>query len=285
MARQPSRSGAVRSAPAEADPGSIAAPSIISVTDVTKTFKPRSGVAIRALGPISLELRPKEFLAVLGPSGCGKSTLLMLVAGLIPPTSGQIRLWGKPVRGPSKDLGVVFQQDLLMEWRRTLGNILIQGEFRRMRKEPLEKYARELLAMVGLSGFEDKYPHELSGGMRQRVAICRALVHDPSLLLMDEPFGALDAITRDQMNEELQRIWQHTGKSVLFITHSIPEAIFLADRVLVVGTRPGRIVDDVAIDIPRPRTRATKETQEFATLTRRIRKVLEETGVFQDRGA
>jgi NitT/TauT family transport system ATP-binding protein len=177
----------------------------------------------------------------------------------------------------------VFQEDLLMAWRRTLDNILIQGEFRHLNREHLTVRARELLAMVGLSGVEDKYPHELSGGMRQRVAICRALVHDPSILLMDEPFGALDAITRDQMNQELQRIWQQTGKTVLFITHSISEAIFLADRVLVLGARPGTIVDDIPVPVPRPRTLASKEAPEFVALTGRIRQTFEEMGVFRNR--
>lgn len=252
----------------------------VSVRNLTKAYRSRNGGGVDALGPISFELGHGEFVSVLGPSGCGKSTLLMIVAGLVQPTSGRVEISGEEVVGPNKDLGVVFQQDLLMEWRRALPNILIQAEFRHLPRGALEDKARELLDMVGLSGFEDKYPYELSGGMRQRVAICRALVHDPSLLLMDEPFGALDALTRDQMNEDLQRIWGQTEKSVLFVTHSISEAIFLADRVLVLGHRPGRIVDQVVVNIPRPRTLATKETAEFVALIKRIRTTFESQGVF-----
>ena len=207
----------------------------------------------------------------------------MLVSGLIPPTAGSLRIFGEELRGPVQNLGMVFQEDLLMSWRRTLGNIMIQGEFRHLNKEKLEKRARELIEMVGLGGFEDKYPHELSGGMRQRVSICRALVHEPSIILMDEPFGALDAMTRDQMALELEVIWEREGKSVLFITHSISEAIFLADRVLVLGERPGRIVDEVPVEISRPRTLATRETPEFVALISRIRTTFEEMGIFDDR--
>jgi NitT/TauT family transport system ATP-binding protein len=217
----------------------------------------------------------------VGPSGCGKSTLLKLVAGLIPPTSGTIRVNGSRVTGPTPSIGIVFQSPLLMAWRTVLENILLQVEIRGL---PVEKYrapARELIKLVGLEGFESAHPHQLSGGMQQRVGLCRALIHDPDLLVMDEPFGALDAMTRELMNAELQRIWIERRKTVLFITHSIAEAVYLADRVLVMSPRPGRIIGEIAVDLPRPRTVATTERPEFSQFTRAVRRHLNSASVIE----
>lgn len=265
---------------AQQDPSRV----VIDVREVKKTYKSREG-AVEALTSTSFQVERGEFVSLVGPSGCGKSTLLMLITGLYDVSSGEILVEGQRVKKPLTDIGVVFQQDLLMEWRRALDNILIQGDFRGIPKSKLKPRAMALLEMVGLAGFENKYPYELSGGMRQRVSICRALVHDPPLLMMDEPFGALDALTRDQMNLDLQLIWQQGGteKTVLFITHSISEAIFLSDRVLVLGPRPGRIVDDIRVDLPRPRHLAVKETSEFGQLVKRVRRQFESMGVIKDR--
>src|SRR5262245_54396279 len=194
-------------------------------------------------------MRPGEFVSVVGPSGCGKSTLLLMVAGLIRITSGTITIGDIQVTKPYTDLGIVFQEPVLLDWRKVLGNVLIQAEIRKgMDKKRLRARAQELLDLVGLNGFEDRYPFELSGGMRQRVSICRALLHDPPLLLMDEPFGALDALTRDQLNLDLQSIWLGSEKTVMFVTHSISEAVFLSDRVAVFSPRPGRVVEMLDID-------------------------------------
>lgn len=235
-----------------------------------------------ALDGVDVAVAPGELVSVVGPSGCGKSTLLKLVAGLLPATSGQLRVNGHPVTRPVTDAGVVFQDDLLMDWRKTLDNVLVQGEFRGIPKRRLRPKALELLDMVGLSDFLDAYPHELSGGMRQRVAICRALLHEPPLLLMDEPFGALDAMTRDQMAIDFQRILRVTNSTVLFITHSITEAIFLSDRVMVFGPAPGRIVEEVVVDLPRPRRMAARETPEFGRAVRRVRERLSQMGVIRE---
>ena len=262
-------------APAERSP-------LIRIEDVTKRYKARDG-EVFALAETSLHIADGEFVSIVGPSGCGKSTLLMMTAGLLPVTSGEIHVGGTGVTRPYTDLGIVFQQDLLMDWRTTFNNVLLQAEFRGISKKQLAPRAHELLEQVGLADFEAKYPHELSGGMRQRVAICRALVHDPKLLLMDEPFGALDALTREQLNLDLQDIWYGTRKTVLFITHSIDEAIFLSDRVLVFGQRPGRIVDELHIDLPRPRRLATRLTDKFAEYTDRIHQTFRSMGVIRER--
>lgn len=255
---------------------------LIELRDVEKFYQGANG-PIRALAPTSFEVNQGEFLSLVGPSGCGKSTLLMLISGLLGASRGSVRVNGAAVTHPVTDLGIVFQDDLLMEWRSALENVLIQGEFRGLPKKRLKKKAMELLKLVGLTEFMDSYPYQLSGGMRQRVSICRALVHDPPLLIMDEPFGALDAMTRDQMSLELQQIWHGTNKTVVFITHSISEAIFLSDRVLLFGPRPGRVVDDISVDIPRPRRLEMQETAEFGVLMKRIRMQLEEMGVIRDK--
>jgi NitT/TauT family transport system ATP-binding protein len=259
-------------------------PQLIEIREVTKNYRSRNG-EVYALAPTSFDIAEGEFVSIVGPSGCGKSTLMMLVSGLVPATSGTIQIGGTAITKPYTDLGIVFQQDLLMEWRSTLNNVLIQAEFRGVPKKSLEPQARKLLAQVGLAGFEGKYPYELSGGMRQRAAICRALVHDPKLLLMDEPFGALDALTREQLNLDLQDMWHKSRKTVLFITHSIGEAIFLSDRVLVFGPRPGSIVDDITIDLPRPRRLSMRSGDQFGEYTERIRSTFQSMGVIKEHGA
>lgn len=255
----------------------------IEVRDLEKVY--RSGSAeTAALAGTSFDVASGEFLSVVGPSGCGKSTLLMLVAGLVPPSGGHVKIESQTVIAPVTDVGVVFQQDLLMPWRRAVDNVLVQGEFRKLDKDRLRERAIELLRMVGLDEFTDVYPHELSGGMRQRVSLCRALVHDPPLLLMDEPFGSLDALTRDQMVMDLQHILRGTEATVFFITHDINEAIFLSDRVLVFGPPPGQVVDEVVVDLPRPRTVEVRETADFRRLVSRVRQQFTAMGVIRSDG-
>lgn len=237
--------------------------------------------SVRALEPVSLTIDPGEFVAIVGPSGCGKSTLLKIVAGLLNPTGGQVLIDGKRVKEPITDVGIVFQQHLLLPWRNALDNILLQIEARRLPTKDFSDRAKDLMELTGLSGFEEKFPGELSGGMAQRVSICRALVHDPPLLLMDEPFGALDAMTRDQMNQDLERISREANKTVLFITHSIQEAVFLADRVVVMSPRPGGIDEIVTTDIPRPRDFAHRETPQFIDAVQHIRSRFEQMGVLR----
>lgn len=251
--------------------------SVIQLDDVHVTYASAEG-PILALRSVDLSARDGEFVAVVGPSGCGKSTLLKLIAGLLMPTGGSVLVDGAAVRGPGGSVGVVFQSPLLMPWRSVLDNILLQVEIRGLRKSDYIKQARQLIDLVGLGGFADRRPYELSGGMQQRVGLCRALIHDPGLLLMDEPFGALDAMTRETMNAELQRIWMERRKTVLLITHSISEAVYLADRVLVMGPRPGRIVGEVVIDLPRPRTLDMAETVKFSQLAGTVRRHLNASG-------
>jgi NitT/TauT family transport system ATP-binding protein len=224
-----------------------------------------------ALHDIGFAIGEGEFVAIVGPSGCGKSTLLKILAGLLPPTHGEALLGGSPIAGPRRDIGVVFQAPVLFPWRSVRDNVLLPIDVQRLGREKHRRLAADLLALVGLTGFEERYPWELSGGMQQRVAIVRALIHDPAMLLMDEPFGALDAMTREQMNVELQRIWLEKQKTVLFITHSIAEAVFLADRVLVMTPRPGRIMDDLRITLPRPRPLEVLNTPAFGAYVQRIR--------------
>jgi len=240
---------------------------------------------VRALDHVSIDERPGEFLSILGPSGCGKSTLMMIAAGLVAPSSGSVSVAGKRVDRPRTDIGIVFQSPVLLEWRTALGNVMLQAEARRMDHKAAELRARELLVSVGLAGFEDKYPHELSGGMRQRVSICRALIHSPEYLLMDEPFGALDQLTRDQLVLDLQALWNEQRMSVLFITHSIAEAVFLSDRVIVMTPRPGRVDRIFDIALPRPRTLAMRETPEFARYMREILELFLARGVLREHGA
>ena len=268
------------SSPLPEAPAAAGAPAraYVQVDHVGKTYRSRHG-SVRALDDTSLTIGEREFVSIVGPSGCGKSTLLMLVAGLYLPTSGAISVGGQPVRKPVTDLGIVFQKDLLLDWRTVLDNVMLQPEIRRLPKAQHRSRALDLLRQVGLDGFADKYPAQLSGGMRQRVSICRALVHESPLLLMDEPFGALDALTREQMNLDLLDIWESSRKTVLFITHSISEAVFLSDRVVVMSPRPGRVRDVLAIELPRPRHMSVRESPEFVTYARRIRELFEEMGV------
>jgi NitT/TauT family transport system ATP-binding protein len=243
---------------------------LIEARSVTKVYKTKDG-EVESLKPLDFSIGEGEFVSVVGPSGCGKSTLLKMVGGLLPYTSGSLSLAGKQVSGPQKDVGIVFQSAVLLAWRTVLKNILLQAEMRHLPKaESLDK-AMKLIDMAGLKGFESKYPWQLSGGMQQRASICRALLHDPSLLLMDEPFGALDAMTREKMNLELQRIWSASKKTVLLITHSIPEAVFLSDRVIVMSERPGSIAATYDIDLPRPRTLDMMGSPEFAVYAKKIR--------------
>jgi len=243
---------------------------LIRAQGVHKTYRTQDG-EVETLKPLDFEIRAGEFVSVVGPSGCGKSTLMKMLAGLLPITGGELSLSGQRVAGPQTNVGIVFQSALLLPWRRVLDNILIQAEIRGLPMEPARRRAQQLVEMAGLAGFEQKYPWQLSGGMQQRVAILRALLHDPPLLLMDEPFGALDAMTREKMNLELQRIWMAAGKTVLLITHSIPEAIFLSDRVFVMTERPGRIAAVYDIDLPRPRTLDIMGGERFAGLARTLR--------------
>jgi NitT/TauT family transport system ATP-binding protein len=244
---------------------------LVGIAGLDKVYTTKDGHTIQALKDVNLAIAKGEFISVVGPSGCGKTTLLKILAGILQGSSGAATIEGRALSGPSREIGVVFQAPVLLPWRNVLQNVMVPIEVQRRERRKFEERARRLLAMVGLSGFESKYPNELSGGMQQRVGICRALVHDPSFLLMDEPFGALDAMTREQMNEELQRIWTDSKKTVLLVTHSIPEAVYLADRVVVMTPRPGRIVDIVPIDLPRPRTLAMHNTPEFGRFAARIR--------------
>src|SRR5215467_10170024 len=248
---------------------------------LSKVYATRDG-PVRALDQVSVSERRGEFLSILGPSGCGKSTLLMIAAGLMPPSSGLVAVDDAPVTRPSTDISIVFQSPVLLEWRTALGNVMLQAEAKKLERRAGERRARELLASVGLAGFEEKYPHELSGGMRQRVSLCRALIHDPPQLLMDEPFGALDALTRDQLVLDLQRIWNERRMTVLFITHSVPEAVFLSDQVVVMTPRPGRVDRVIAIDLPRPRTLAMRESPEFARYSREILELFLARGVLRE---
>jgi len=227
-----------------------------------------------ALEEVSFNVAEGEFITVVGRSGCGKSTLLKITCGLLPATAGTVRVAGAPVREPLTNIGIVFQSPVLLAWRKALDNVLLQIEARKLDIDRYREKAFELLELTGLKGFEHKYPNELSGGMQQRVSISRALIHDPPLLLMDEPFGALDAITRDEMNIELLRIWQEARKTVVFITHSIPEAVFLGDRVIVMTPRPGKVADIMSVDLPRPRTTSIRDEPKFIGYVRQIRERL-----------
>ena len=246
---------------------------LIEYLRVQKTYNSGSNEVV-ALGEVSFVVHEGEFVTVVGRSGCGKTTLLKVTSGLLTPTAGTIRVAGAEVRAPLTNVGIVFQSPVLLAWRKTIDNVLLQIEARKLNVKAYRQRAMELLELTGLKGFEEKYPHELSGGMQQRVSISRALIHNPPLLLMDEPFGALDAITRDEMNLELLRIWSEAKKTVLFITHSIPEAVFLGDRVIVMTPRPGKVSEIIAIDLPRPRTTAIRDNPKFISYVKHIRESL-----------
>lgn len=251
---------------------------LIRARALGKIWNEEGGDPITALSPFDLDVRDGEFLSIVGPSGCGKSTLLKLIAGLVPASSGAVWLDGTEITDPRPDLGLVFQAPMLLPWKTILDNVLLPIELQRGDRKAGEARARALLDMVGLADFADRYGSELSGGMQQRAGIVRALVHDPKLLLMDEPFGALDAMTRERMNGELQRIWSESHKTVIFVTHSIPEAVFLGDRVVVMTPRPGRVAEIVDIPLPRPRKPAMMATPEFGLLADRIRRHFETEG-------
>lgn len=244
----------------------------IRFSDVHQVFKTKTS-SVNALEKMNLDIAAGEFVSIVGPSGCGKSTLMQIAAGFVKPSSGQVEINGKVVRGPVTDLGVVFQKDVLFDWKTVMENVLLQARVRRLPLEPARARARQLISDVGLKDFEQSYPWQLSGGMRQRVSICRALLHDAPLLMFDEPFGALDAITRDQMTLDLQRIWYASRKTTLFITHDIAEAIFLSDRVLVMSPRPGRVLADIAIDLPRPRDFDARRDPRFIDYESHIRSI------------
>ncbi len=250
----------------------------IRLREVGKVYDAQGGGAVEACADVSLDIRQSEFVAVVGPSGCGKTTLLKMVAGLVPYSSGTITVGARAVDRPQTDVGIVFQESILLDWRNVLENVMLQVDIRRLDRARYEPVARQLLEATGLQGFEGKKPYELSGGMRQRVSICRALVHDPPLLLMDEPFGALDALTREQISMDIQRVWMDRRKTALHITHSIPEAVLLADRVVVMSPRPGRIVEILDIDLPRPR-RLDKLPPRFNDYAGRIRDIFKAKGV------
>lgn len=245
-------------------------------SDITKTYG-----EFRALGPVGVEIGEGEFVSILGPSGCGKSTLMLIIAGLLQPTAGSVEINGKVLNKPMTDVGIVFQDHLLLEFRTAMQNVLLQQEIRRLDRTSTQKRANELFGKLGLTGAEARYPRQLSGGMQQRVAIARALVHDPAVLLMDEPFGALDAISRTQIRHDLETLWMETRKSVLFITHSIEEAIGLSDRILVMSNSPGRVVEEIRIDLPRPRPAYLGQYPEFAKYADEIYKTFEALGVYR----
>jgi len=250
---------------------SEAARPVIEIKKVAKTYKTADG-EVPSLRPIDMTIHEGEFLVVVGPSGCGKTTLLKMIAGLLPPSEGEIRVEGKPIVKPHGDVGIVFQSAMLLPWRRVLDNVMMPVEIKGLPDAQYRKRALDLIKMVGLEGFERKYPWQLSGGMQQRASICRALVHDPSIVLMDEPFGALDAMTRERMNVELQRIQSETKKTVMLITHSIPEAVFLADRVMVMTQRPGMIDAVYTVALKRPRSIDVLADPVFVELTQKIRR-------------
>jgi len=250
---------------------------LIAVRDVSRVFT-SGGTTVTALDHVGFEVQAGNFVSIVGPSGCGKSTLLKIVSGLLAPSSGTVTVHGEPVRAPLENVGMVFQAPILLKWRSVIGNILLPVEFARLDIPSHTERTRALIKLVGLEGFDEMYPHQLSGGMQQRVSLCRALVTDPQLLLMDEPFGALDAMTRDELDMELLRIWEERKKTVLFVTHSIQEAVFLSDVVFVMSARPGRLLEQIAIDLPRPRTMEMMTDQKFGGYSLRIRALLAGTG-------
>jgi NitT/TauT family transport system ATP-binding protein len=253
-------------------------PESIRVEGLCKVYRSRDRTEVEALREVSFSVSRGEFVSIVGQSGCGKSTLLKILAGLLSKTSGAIFIQGQELDGPRRDIGLMFQKPLLLEWRRVLENVLLPVEIYRLDRKAYEEKARRLLDTAGLANFLRKYPFELSGGMQQRVALCRALVAEPALLLMDEPFGALDTLTRQKMGFELLRLWEEWKSTVLFVTHDVDEAVMLSDKVLVMSSRPGRILGAFTVDLPRPRQIFAKDTSEFIHFSSRIRRCLwEET--------
>jgi len=252
----------------------------IDIAGVTQVFR-GADREVRALDAFDLEIRSGEFLSIVGPSGCGKSTLLRIVAGLLRPSGGRVTIGGQDVTRPQTAIGFVFQSPTLLEWRSVIDNVMLQIEMRGLAPRDYRARARALLASVGLAEFENAYPRELSGGMRQRTAIVRGLIHDPPLLLMDEPFGALDALTREQMRIDLESLWLTSHKTVIFVTHSVDEAVLLSDRVVVMSPRPGRIERVLEIDLPRPRGVEARDAPAFVHATRAITDIFLARGVLR----
>jgi NitT/TauT family transport system ATP-binding protein len=252
----------------------------IRIQGLSKTFGQGKAGAVVALKNINCSIAKGSFVSVVGPSGCGKSTLLRIVAGLLDHSEGCVVLDGQPITGTRRDIGFVFQASILLPWRTILDNVMLPAEILGLDMKAARERAMQLIRMVRLEGFEDKLPRQLSGGMQQRASIARALLHDPKILLMDEPFGALDAMTRETMNLELQRIWAESGKTVILITHSIPEAIFLGDVVFVMTPRPGSLERVIPIDLPRPRTMQAMGDARFAAAANEIRELFEHSGSF-----
>jgi NitT/TauT family transport system ATP-binding protein len=250
---------------------------LIEVRNLDKIYGGRTE-SVLALEDVSFTIGEREFVSIVGPSGCGKSTLLKILAGLIPRSAGEVRIGSRNVAGANRDTGFVFQAPVLLPWRTVLENVLLPIEISRLPMDKFRERAATLLKLVGLEGFEQRYPFELSGGMQQRASIVRALVHDPAMLLMDEPFGALDAMTREQMNVETLRIWQTSGKTIVFVTHSISEAVFMSDRVLVMTPRPGRLAAVIDIDLPRPRDLSVINSDRFGVYATQIRELLNAKG-------
>jgi NitT/TauT family transport system ATP-binding protein len=250
---------------------------LIAVEEVSRVFTSGARV-VTALEKISFDIPAGQFVSLVGPSGCGKSTLLKIIAGLLPPSSGRVSVSGRSVDRPLENVGMVFQAPVLLKWRSVIGNVLLPVEFAKLDLGRYAAEARRLIRLVGLEGFEEMYPHELSGGMQQRASLCRALVTDPQLLLMDEPFGALDAMTRDELDMELLRIWEERKKTVLFVTHSIQEAVFLSDVVMIMSARPGKLLETIGIDLRRPRTLEMMSSEQFGEYTLRIRRLLSSVG-------
>jgi NitT/TauT family transport system ATP-binding protein len=250
---------------------------ILRAEQIGVTFPSRQG-GLGALNDVSFDVCQGEFICVVGPSGCGKSTLLRVLSGLLPPTNGRVYLRGQSLDGPCSDIGIVFQKANLMPWRTALQNITLPLEIQGLDAKRAQQRAFTLIRLVRLEGFEGNYPHELSGGMAQRVSIARALVHDPEILLLDEPFGSLDALTRERMNLELLRIWQTRRKTVVMVTHNIQEAILLADRVLVMSARPGQITANVPVRLPRPRSQDLIYGDAFIELARHVRGAIDWQG-------
>ncbi|MBP7064362.1 MAG: ABC transporter ATP-binding protein [Ferrovibrio sp.] len=249
---------------------------LVRMRGLGKQYRTRAGEPVNALSNVDLDIGRSEFLTVVGPSGCGKTTLMRILAGLEDHTSGALLIDGVQAAGPRPDVSMVFQQATLLPWRTVMQNVLLPRQLRKTMRADTEQQARDLLGMAGLHGFENKYPFELSGGMQQRVSICRALLCNPKILLMDEPFGALDAMTRETMNVELLKIWQRQQATAVFITHSIPEAVFLGDRVLVMTPRPGRIARIIDVPLPRPRSRQTMMDPAFGRICEEIRALFDE---------
>jgi NitT/TauT family transport system ATP-binding protein len=249
-------------------------PESIRVERLSKAYRSRDGSEVEALRDVSFTVGRGEFVSIVGQSGCGKSSLLKILAGLLSKTSGVISIEDRELDGPRSDIGLMFQKPLLLEWRRVLDNVLLPVEIYRLDRKEYEEKARRLLGTAGLADFLTKYPFELSGGMQQRVALCRALVAEPSLLLMDEPFGALDTLTRQKMGFELLRLWEEWKSTVLFVTHDVDEAVMLSDRVLVMSSRPGTVLGSFTVDLPRPRQIFIKDTAQFIHISSRIRRCL-----------